>query len=52
MKKVQKKGIEPGIGAPPCKSVHGGLQGAHAWPWALKWCKNHAELLHKQKRRP
>ena len=47
-----KKGIKVGIGALLCKNVHGGLQRAHAVPWDLNWCKNHAELLHTQKRRP
>ena len=28
-----KKGVKPEIGAPLCKSVHGGLQGVHALSW-------------------
>ena len=47
-----KKGIEPGIGAPPCKSVHGGPPRGAALQQESKRCKNHAEVVRTQKRRP
>ena len=47
-----KKGIEPGIGAPPCKSVHGGSPRGTALQQESKRCKNHAEVVRTQKRRP
>ena len=47
-----KKGIEPGIGAPPCKSVHGGPPRGSALQQEPKRCKNHAEVVRTQKRRP
>ena len=47
-----KKGIEPGIGAPSCKSVHGDPTRGVALQQEPKRCKNHAEVVHTQKRRP